>query len=52
MLIDYDKEADILHISFNRPQKTTDSKMLENGILMRYRDNKLVGLTVLDASKR
>jgi len=52
MWIDYDKEADVLYISFKRPQKATDSEMLENGILFRYKGDELVGITVLDASKR
>jgi len=52
MWIDYDKEADVLYISFKRPQRTTDSEMLENGVLLRYKGNDLVGITVLDASKR
>ena len=52
MWIDYDKEADVLYISFKRPQKVTDSEMLENGILVRYRGDEIVGLTILDASKR
>ena len=30
--IDYDKEADVLYLSFNRPQKATDSEMLDNGV--------------------
>ena len=52
MRIDYDKEADVLYISFNRPQKATDSEMLENGILLRYKGDELVGITILEASKR
>jgi len=52
MWIDYDKEADVLYISFRRPQKATDSEMLKNGILLRYKGDKLVGITVLEASKR
>jgi len=52
MRIDYDKESDVLYISFKRPQKATDSEMLENGILLRYKGDELVGLTVLEASKR
>jgi uncharacterized protein YuzE len=52
MWIDYDKEADVLYISFKRPQRTTDSEVLENGVLLRYKGNELVGITVLDASKR
>jgi len=50
--IDYDQGADVLYISFKRPQKATDSEMLENGILVRYRGGQVVGLTILEASKR
>jgi uncharacterized protein YuzE len=50
--VDYDKEADVLYISFQRPQKATDSEMLEDGVILRYRGDKMVGLTILDASKR
>ena len=52
MWIDYDKEADVLYIGFDRPQKATDSAMSPDGILHRYRGEKLVGLTILEASKR
>ena len=52
MWIDYDKEADVLYIAFNRPQEATDSEMTQDGILHRYRGEKLVGITILDASKR
>jgi len=50
--VDYDSEADVLYLSFERPQRATDSEMLDNGILLRYRGPKLVGITVFDASKR
>ena len=50
--IDYDKEADVLNLSFERPQKATDSEMLDNGVLLRYKRDKLVGTTILEASKR
>jgi uncharacterized protein YuzE len=50
--LDYDEEADVLYISFDRPQRATDSEMLDRGILLRYRDEKLVGMTVFEASKR
>jgi len=52
MWIDYDKEADVLYISFDRPQKATDSEMLDDGIILRYRGDDLVGITILEASKR
>jgi uncharacterized protein YuzE len=48
--VDYDSEADVLYISFQRPQKATDSKMTDDGILLRYRGKQIVGITVLDAS--
>ena len=52
MWIDYDKGADVLYISFKRPQKATDSEMLKSGILVRYKGKEIVGLTILEASKR
>jgi uncharacterized protein YuzE len=44
--------ADVLYISFRRPQKATDTEMTDEGILLRYRDSELVGITILDASAR
>ena len=52
MILDYDREADVLYISLKKPQKATDSEMLEDGVLLRYRDEELVGITILDVSKR
>ncbi|MCX7839613.1 MAG: DUF2283 domain-containing protein [Anaerolineae bacterium] len=50
--LDYDHEADVLYISLERPQKATASKMRDDGILLRYRGRKLVGVTIFEASKR
>jgi len=50
--IDYDEEVDMLYISFDRPQNASDSQMLENGVVLRYKDDKIVGITILDASAR
>jgi uncharacterized protein YuzE len=51
--IDYDQEADVLCISLKRPQKATDTELLDDeGILLRYRGKELVGITILDASRR
>ena len=49
--IDYDREADVLYVSLKRPQRATDT-VDQDGILLRYRGKELVGITVLDASKR
>ena len=50
--VDYDNEADVLYISFARPQKATDTEATNDGLLLRYRDEEIVGVTVLDASTR
>ena len=50
--VDYDREADVLYISFERPQKATDTEMTDDGLLLRYRHKQLVGITVLEASTR
>ena len=51
--IDYDEEADVLYISLKRPQKATETVEVDDGgLLLHYREKELVGITVLDASKR
>lgn len=49
---DFDEEADVLYVSFERPQGATDSELTEDGVLMRYRGERLVGVTILNARKR
>ncbi len=49
--IDYDDEADVLYISFRKPQQANDSVM-EDDIIYHYHDKKLVGLTVLHAKEK
>jgi uncharacterized protein YuzE len=48
--IDYDDEADVLYISYYKPQKANDS-IMEDNIIYHYRDGKLVGITVLRAKE-
>ncbi|MEB3355348.1 MAG: DUF2283 domain-containing protein [Synechococcales bacterium] len=48
--IDYDSEADVLYISFQTPQQANDSILEENAIY-HYRDQELVGITVLRAAE-
>ena len=42
----------MLYVSFERPQGATDSELTEDGILMRYRADKLIGATILNAQQR
>jgi len=51
MWIDYDDEADVLYISFRKPQQANDSTM-ENDIIAHYHNKELVGLTILHAKSR
>ncbi|HLB99961.1 MAG TPA: DUF2283 domain-containing protein [Candidatus Bathyarchaeia archaeon] len=49
MWIDYDEEADVLYINFEKPQKATDSKLV-NDVIVHCRNDEVVGVTVLHAS--
>jgi len=49
--IDYDEEADVLYMSFRRPQNADDSELTEDGVIYRYSQEQLVGITILNASK-
>ncbi|MEW6108974.1 MAG: DUF2283 domain-containing protein [Nitrospirota bacterium] len=46
--VDYDDEADVLYISFRKPQQANDS-LMEDDIIYHYRDKELVGLTIMHA---
>ncbi len=48
--VDYDEEADVLYVSFEKPQNADDS-VLEDNAIIHYRQGEVVGLTVLAASK-
>lgn len=49
--IDVDNEADVLYISFEKPQRADDSIMQDDGRVFNYRGDKLVGITVMNVSK-
>ena len=49
---DFDEEADVLYVSFERPQGATDTELTEDGVLLRYRGDQLVGATILNARDR
>ncbi len=52
MWLDYDDEADVLYIHFVEKPASTHSEMREDGIILDYQENTLVGLTILEASKQ
>ncbi len=49
MNIKYDSENDVVYVSFGPIQEADDSEMLPNGIVVRYKDGKPIGLTVVGA---
>jgi uncharacterized protein YuzE len=50
--LDYDAEADVLYLHFEEKPTSTHSEMRDDGIILDYTGNHLVGLTILEASQR
>ncbi len=52
MWLDYDREADVLYVSFRKPQRATETVELDDDILVRKDGKDIVGLTILNASSK
>ena len=50
--LDYDEEGDVLYISFGQPEAADDADVTDQGVIVRLRKGKIVGLTVLNARSR
>ena len=48
----YDKDADVLYINFKKPSHADDSELTDDDLIIRYEKGEIVGITVLNASKR
>jgi uncharacterized protein YuzE len=48
----YDKEADVLYMSFKKPAIADDSELTDDNIIIRYKNGKIIGMTILNASKK
>jgi len=48
----YDKEADVLYLNFKKPSRADDSELTDDDILIRYEKGEVIGITVLNASRR
>lgn len=48
----YDPEGDVLYISFGEPAPADDSDVTDEGVVVRLRDGRIVGLTILNATKK
>jgi uncharacterized protein YuzE len=48
----YDEEADVLYVNFKKPSHADDSELTDDDIIVRYEKGQIVGVTILNASKR
>lgn len=48
----YDSEADVLYLHFKKPNHADNSEMTEDEIIVRYENEEIIGMTILNASKR
>jgi uncharacterized protein YuzE len=48
----YDEEADVLYINFKKPSHADDSQFTDDDVIIRYEKGEVIGITVLNASKR
>lgn len=45
----YDDEADVLYIHLGDSIEADDSEMIDDNLVIRYRNGKMVGITVMNA---
>ncbi|MEW6085812.1 MAG: DUF2283 domain-containing protein [Chloroflexota bacterium] len=50
--LSYDEEADVLYLNFKKPSHADDSELLDNDVLVRYEGEEVVGMTIMNASKK
>lgn len=48
----YDSEADALYLNFKKPGHADDSELTGDDIIIRYEKGEIIGITILNASKR
>jgi uncharacterized protein YuzE len=48
----YDEEADVLYLNFKKPSLADDSEMTDDDVIIRYEKGEIIGITILNASKR
>jgi uncharacterized protein YuzE len=48
----YDEEADVLYVNFKKPSHADDSELTDDDIIIRYENEQVVGMTILNASHR
>lgn len=51
LTVDYDTEADVLYVNFGSTQKADNAIQGKDGIIRRKKRDKIIGLTILNASR-
>jgi uncharacterized protein YuzE len=50
--VDYDKDVDVLYLSFRKPQRAKKTVETDDDVLIRTDGDQIVGITILNASNR
>jgi uncharacterized protein YuzE len=48
----YDEKADVLYLHFKKPSHADHSEMNDDDMIIRYENDEIIGVTVLNASKK
>ena len=48
----YDRDADVLYVTFKRETEATDSELTDDDVIVRYQGDEVIGFTILHASTR
>lgn len=48
----YDREVDVLYLSFGEPRPADDSELTDDDLIIRYGNDEIIGVTILNASRR
>lgn len=52
MWVGYDREADVLYLSFRKPQRATETIETDGDILIRKDNDNVVGITILNTNSK
>ena len=48
----YDEEADVLYLHFKKPNHADHSELTDDDMIIRYENDEIIGVTVLNVSKK
>jgi len=53
IFLHYDNEANVLYVNFSdTPVEADDSELSDDGLIIRYREGKIIGVTMLNAREK